>query len=152
MDQATPSMSIALARFSGRFKRQKGDVLRFDENGIQVLAGGEAIQVFPYAKISRIDYFHFPKNLPQMIRMMSGALFNRQEAIMKITCEDKLYEYTFEQDLEFRSGELVGLFKVLYKKGIRLKEFTSAGTSAFLLKAMPQSEVNARVDALRTEA
>ncbi|HHG86510.1 MAG TPA: hypothetical protein ENJ82_17300 [Bacteroidetes bacterium] len=130
-------------------QRQAGEILGFDEEQIRVFAGRKVVEEFIYAEIKRMRYQHFPKPFSRAFQVLSGNLFGRKEAVIRLDFETgRIHEFYLEADLEFREADLRKLFRGLYTKGLNLEEYSSNGNRLFLLETATQIEIEAQILAL----
>lgn len=140
---------FSLARFAPRMHKQEGDVLVFEENALVVRKRNKELHRFPYDEIHRLQYFHFPVTLSRAFQFLSGGLFQRREARFRVEIKGERHDpiafgFWLEADLEFRTGDLVEIFRALYRKDVPLEEYSHSANRLFLLEGIGRDELERR--------
>lgn len=146
---AIPTTIFSIARYARRLQPQSAEVLAFGPDAVELRKGPDLVERIPYNALVEIRYMHVPQTVPRMVTLLGGNLFGRRQASFRFASDGANTEVYLESDIEFRGRDLVQLFTALYAAGIPLKEFQPNGLRMFLLKQLPESEVNARIASLK---
>lgn len=136
MNSSNDRIAFALANRNRGLRRSGADVLIFIEERIELWKGGIIAKKIPFAEVERIRYTHFRKWGGGMMAMLGGNLFGQREATFVIRANEENLEMALEIDAEYRTRELIQVFKKLYINKINLYETNSAGVDLFLLRPL----------------